>query len=577
VASGCETVAGIAGYGESIDASLRGGDRTRPAARRVPEIHPSIEGSIKTMKFQKKMWLPLVTTATMAGSNAVAAGIGAGNGAVQRALAQLNTHGQAVNKSDGDLFDARDVIVDADGSEHVRFDRSYKGLRVIGGDVVAHSNGKGAFVSASHTLGKSIDLDTNAYLGEDQAVELAELTFSSMRDGKSKAELVIYARGEQPVLAYEVRVSGMRNAGVRSDGTPSEMHYVVDANFANILDAWDGIQTAAVVGTGKTLFDGNVSITADSQGTGGYALRDPSRGNGYTTNLANKTGGTGTLFTDADNIWGNNTTSDAATVTADAHFGVASTWDYYKNVHGRLGIANDGKGAYSRVHYGRRYVNAFWSDSCFCMTYGDGDGVSYYPLVSLDVAGHEMSHGVTSRTANLTYSGESGGLNEANSDIFGTMVEYYVNSTSDKPDYLIGEKLYMSNASGTKALRYMFKPSLDGASPDCYKGTIGSLDVHYSSGVGNHFFYLLAEGATVPSGFSLTASQLVCNGDTNAGKIGRDAAQKIWYRALTVYMTSNTSYAGARTATLKAAADLYGSTSTQYAGVASAWSAVGVN
>ena len=122
--------------------------------------------------------------------------------------------------------------------------------------------------------------------------------------------------------------------------------------------------------------------------------------------------GNGTIFTDADNTWGNGTLADRATVGVDAQYGTATTWDYYKNVHGRNGIANDGKGAYNRVHYGRNYNNAFWSDGCFCMTYGDGDGTTFNPFDSLDVAGHEMSHGVTSRTANLIYSGESGGLNE---------------------------------------------------------------------------------------------------------------------------------------------------------------------
>ncbi len=95
-------------------------------------------------------------------------------------------------------------------------------------------------------------------------------------------------------------------------------------------------------------------------------------------------------------------------------------------MHGRNGIFNDGKGVPSRVHYGTNYVNAFWDGKQ--MTYGDGDGVVAGPLVSIDVAGHEMSHGVTSATANLTYSGESGGLNEATSDIFGTMVEFYSNN-----------------------------------------------------------------------------------------------------------------------------------------------------
>jgi Zn-dependent metalloprotease len=206
------------------------------------------------------------------------------------------------------------------------------------------------------------------------------------------------------------------------------------------------------------------------------------------------------------------------------------------------------------------------------MSFGDGDGRSIYPLVDIDVAGHEMSHGVMSREANLTYSGESGGLNEANSDIFGTMVEFYANNSQDTPDYLIGEKLYISNPTGSKALRYMYHPSLDGASPDCYSANVGSLDVHYSSAIGNHFFYLLAEGSGAKSFSGVDHTSPTCNGSSVTG-LGRDAAQKIWYRAVTTYMTSNTNYAGARAATISAASDLGYSTSA----VAAAWSAVGVN
>ncbi len=107
-------------------------------------------------------------------------------------------------------------------------------------------------------------------------------------------------------------------------------------------------------------------------------------------------------------------------------------------------------------------MNAFWDDSCFCMTYGDGSG-NTHPLTSLDVAGHEMSHGVTSNTAGLNYSGESGGLNEATSDIFGTGVEFFANNAADKGDYLIGEEIDI-NGDGSP-LRYMDKPSKDGAPP----------------------------------------------------------------------------------------------------------------
>jgi Zn-dependent metalloprotease len=384
--------------------------------------------------------------------------------------------------------------------------------------------------------------------------------------------------------------------GIKADQTPTEMHYFVDARSGKILDQWDTVQTArpgpgggssctatAKVGSGMSLTEGTVAIDT-SLCNGTYQMVDLTRGGGATHNMAMKTSGMGALYTDSDNMWGTGLLSNAQTVAVDAHYGVATTWDYYKNVHGRNGIANDGMGAVSRVHYGRNYANAFWSNSCFCMTFGDGDnGASILPLVAIDVAGHEMSHGVTSRSANLTYSGESGGLNEATSDIMGTMVEYYADNSNDPGDYVIGEELFPNNAAMSNAIRWMFKPSLDGASPDCYSSGIGGIDVHYSSGVANHFYYLLAEGAVVPAGFgsgtwaNLTTASMVCNGNTAITGIGRDAASKIWYRALTVYMTSNTNYAGARAATLSAAADLYGNGTANYNAVAAAWSAVGVN
>ena len=159
-------------------------------------------------------------------------------------------------------------------------------------------------------------------------------------------------------------------------------------------------------------------------------------------------------------------------------------------MHGRNGIWNTGAGARSRVHYGNAYDNAFWDGTQ--MTYGDGAG-NASPLTAIDVAGHEMSHGVTENTAGPELPGESGGLNEATSDIFGTAVEFYANNPTDVGDYLIGEKINI-NGNGTP-LRYMDKPSKDGARQDCWSTGVGSLDVHYSSGPLNHWFYLVSEGS----------------------------------------------------------------------------------
>ena len=496
----------------------------------------------------------------------------------------------AVRRASADSFVVRDVVVDANGTEHVRYQRNYQGLPVIGGDFVVQSrNGKVGKVS--QTLKTAARPGLAGRISADQAIVEAGARFGTTFIGAPSSRKVVYALNASPVLAYEVVFNG-----VKADQTPTEMHYFVDASTGKVLNQWDEIHTArpgpggtactgtAATGTGASLMVGSVVLNTTKCSATSYQMRDSTRGGGYVTNMAMKTSGMGTVFSDSDNAWGNGLTSNSQTVAADAHFGIAETWDYFKNVHGRNGIANDGKGAFSRVHYGRNYGNAFWSDACFCMTFGDGDnGASIYPLVSIDVAGHEMSHGVTSRTADLVYSNESGGLNEATSDIFGAMVEYYANTAADPADYVIGEELFPNNANMSNAIRWMFKPSLDNVSYDCYAPGIGSDDVHFTSGPANRFFYLLAEGAVVPAGFgagtwaNLSASSLVCNGNTALAGIGRDAAGKIWYRALTVYMTSGTDYAGARAATLSAATDLYGGGSAQYNAVAAAWSAVSVN
>lgn len=509
-------------------------------------------------------------------SSTGSAAAGAAHPAVDRAVGQIRAHMQETHTSPSDAFSARDVVVDADGSTHVRLDRRYKGLPVIGGDLVVHLDARGRYRDVSQTLHAPINLDIGPLADDAAAVELAESMFVGQRDGAPKVALVVYARGEAPALAYDVLLTG-----VAPDGTPSERHFILDALGLASLDEYDAIQTSTAAGTGQTLVSGTVPLSTDLQGNGSYALRDLTRGSHYVVDLANRQFGAGTLFTDADNVWGNFSTSNRATVAADAAFGQNLTWDYYRDVLGRNGIANDGAGAYSRVHYGRNYSNAYWSDGCFCMTYGDGNGSSILPLVAIDVAGHEMTHGLTSRTAALIYSGESGGLNESISDMLGTVVEYSANNPVSPPDYLIGERIYSVNvgvATPTTAIRYLFKPSLDGTSPDCYSSSVGKLDVHYSSGIGNHFFYLLTQGAVVPAGFSsLTPSQLVCNGNTSLTAISRDDAAKIIYTALRTYMTSSTNYAGARSATLNAASSLFGSSSTQYSAVAAAWSAVGVN
>ncbi|MER6977528.1 M4 family metallopeptidase [Streptomyces carpinensis] len=466
---------------------------------------------------------------------------------------------------------AKDVVKDADGTVHTRYERTYAGLPVLGGDLIVHTSGAGRTEGVTKATQAAIKVASltpkvAAAKAEKQALTLAKDAGSAQTAADQAPRKVIWAGDGKPVLAYETVVGGLQD-----DGTPNQLHVIADAATGKKLFEYQGVET----GTGKTLYSGTVTLGTYKSGTT-YQLYDTSRGGHKTYNLAGRTSGTGTLFTDADDVWGTGTASSSTsdqTAAADAAYGAQVTWDFYKNTFGRNGIKNNGVGAYSRVHYGNNYVNAFWDDSCFCMTYGDGSG-NTHPLTSLDVAGHEMSHGVTSNTAGLNYSGESGGLNEATSDIFGTGVEFYANNSTDVGDYLIGEKIDI-NGNGTP-LRYMDKPSKDGASADYWSSTVGSKDVHYSSGVANHFFYLLSEGSGAKTVNGVSYNSPTYNGSTVTG-IGRAKALQIWYKALTTYMTSTTNYKAARTATLSAASALYGSGSAEYNAVAAAWSAVNVN
>ncbi|MGW1988157.1 M4 family metallopeptidase [Streptomyces collinus] len=460
----------------------------------------------------------------------------------------------------------KDVVKDADGTVHTRYERTYAGLPVLGGDLIVHTAKSGGAAGVTRANKSAIKVSSlaprvSAAHAEKQAVTAAK-TLGSAKSSADGARKVIWAGSGKPVLAYETVVGGLQD-----DGTPNQLHVVTDAATGAKLFQYQGIET----GVGNTRYSGKVDLTSTQSGSS-YTLTDGTRGGHKTYDLAHGSDGTGKLFTQDNDTWGDGKVSNAGTAAADAAYGAQETWDFYKKTFGRSGIKNDGVGAYSRVHYGNAYVNAFWDDSCFCMTYGDG-AKDADPLTSLDVAGHEMSHGVTANTAGLEYSGESGGLNEATSDIFGTGVEFYANNSTDVGDYLIGEKIDI-NGDGTP-LRYLDKPSKDGGSADYWSADVGTKDVHYSSGVANHFFYLLSEGSGAKTINGVNYDSPTQDGSKVTG-IGRDKALQIWYKALTTYFTSTTDYKAAREGTVKAATDLYGADSTEAKTVAAAWTAVNV-
>lgn len=340
----------------------------------------------------------------------------------------------------------------------------------------------------------------------------------------------------------------------------------VNAQSGELVKTLNLINETDVPGTAVTVYSGSKTIVADSY-SGSYRLRESGRGGGIETYDMNESTNYGSAvdFTDVDNIW-NNVNTQLDQYAGDAHYATESTYDYYYNTFGRNSIDNNGLKLISYVHYDSDYTNAFWNGSY--MTYGDG-GSGYTPLTTLDICGHEITHGLTSYTADLDYQNESGGMNEGFSDIFGTMVEFYGDPAS--ADWLIGEDI-------GSAFRSLSDPNSYGL-PDTYLGNnwVPSVTtptqandyggVHTNGGVLMYWFYLVSEGGSGTND----------NGDSyNITGLGKDDAADIAYRLLTVYLTNSSEYSDARTYAIQSAVDLFGACTSEVGVVTDAMYAVGI-
>lgn len=338
----------------------------------------------------------------------------------------------------------------------------------------------------------------------------------------------------------------------------------IDALTGEVLFEEEKILHIDAVGTAQTAYSSTQTITADQTG-GSYRLRESGRGNGIETyNMQQGTSyGSAVDFTDSDNNW-NNANPQLDEYATDAHWGSEMTYDYYMQKHNQNSIDNNGFRLRNYIHYDVDYINAFWDGQR--MTYGDGDASQgYYPLTSIDIAGHEVTHGLVSNTADLIYNAESGALNESFADIFGVSIDFFARPS--QANYLMGEEISTGNP-----FRSMSNPNQYG-DPDTYQGTnwvFGPQDhygVHSNSGVQNFWYYLMVNGGTGTND----------NGDayTVAG-IGMDNAAKIAFRNLTVYLGPNSQYADARFYAEQSAVDLFGACSPELTATENAWYAVGV-
>ncbi len=341
---------------------------------------------------------------------------------------------------------------------------------------------------------------------------------------------------------------------------PLKRNFVfADANTGEIIFEQNRIKDINVPATAVTVYSGNRPIMTDSN-AGTYRLQETGRGLGIKTynNQTNANPGGTTAFTNATTTW-NNVNANLDQYATDAHWGAEKTYDYYDSLFGRNSIDGLGFALISYVHVDVNLVNAFWDGQQ--MSYGDGDN-TYTPLTTLDVTGHEITHGLTQFTSNLGNVPEGGALNEGFSDCMGNSIRHYALQTSTI-DWLIGDQI------GGTPFRDMQNPhSIQ--NPDTYLGQYWDAvnqEVHQNSTILSHCYYIVAMGESGTND----------NGDVyNVTGLGIDAAEQIWFRMGTVYFNPNTDYAEARIDAIQAATDLYGGCSPEVIAVTNAWYAVGV-
>jgi alpha-tubulin suppressor-like RCC1 family protein/Zn-dependent metalloprotease len=477
-------------------------------------------------------------------------------------------------------FAAKPAEPDSLGFHHVRLKQVYQGLRVFGGDLVVHFDKNGQAYQVNGQYVPDIQVEAVPKIDAAEAVRIAQRDLAGMGKPEGDLEegptLVIFARDTEPQLAYELTLSyADPKAGL------GRWRYWVDALQGKVLFRYNDIQKIAAPTTNGTnaIITGSIlvgeggsvsSVTGWHENTGYYYLYNTNR-SWYAYNRAT-TGypdyNTYAYRSTAD--WG---TSDRVEMSGARNFDLVQR--YYREVHGRNSFNNAGAYAQANVHYGTSYVNAFWDGSA--LWFGDGDGVTANSLAVLDVCGHEYTHAVDQYTANLTYAGESGALNESFSDIFGACIEFwaepdgranYPGKVAGTADWLCGEDCWLSSV----ALRDLRNPAntatvgVGNQQPTRYQGTYWdpSGEVHQNDGVQNFFFYLLSEGGSGNNDGILY----------NVTGIGETNAEKVAYRALTVYCTPSTGYRAVRGAWFSAAMDLNPSWA---ASAGAAWSAVGIN
>ncbi|MTI71384.1 MAG: peptidase M4 family protein [Firmicutes bacterium] len=454
---------------------------------------------------------------------------------------------------------------DSLGYSYIRLQQIYKGMPVFGSTQVANINEEGVLTSISGAVIPNLDKESKLKLKkkvkEKEAIEMAEkdLDFTPEHEKKPSSEMVIYYHEDEARYAYLVNLNFL-------DPEPGNWNYFIDAVTGEIINKYNSInypKPSPIPTTGEDTLGTGTGVLGDTKeintllSSSEYYLIDRTRGNGIQT-FDGKTRKRlpGDIWADSDNTLNEN--YDHAAV--DAQHYMAVTYDYYLEKFNRNSFDGNGALMKATVHYDRDYNNAFWNGEQ--IVFGDGDGVQLVEVSgALDVIAHELTHAVTTYTADLIYNGESGALNETMSDIFGTAVEFYDNNN---PDWLMGEDVYTPAIDGD-AFRSMEDPTAYGDPDhydDRYTGTLDNGGVHTNSGIVNKAAYLISEGG---EHYGVTV-----NG------IGIDKMTSIFYRALTQHLTQSATFSQMRAAAEQSAIELYGDNSQELQAVSDAFDSIGV-
>ena len=441
------------------------------------------------------------------------------------------------------------------GLYYSSYERTYRGLPVIGGDSVVVTNATGAVLTMVAAQEAVLTVDTKAAVSADSARAAARSRIATALTA-SAPRLVVLAEGNGR-LAWETSV-----AGADQDGRPTGQRVYVDARTGEHVRSVDTV----MAGTGNGYYNGTVGFGSSGSGTS-FSMADPARPG------LRCGGGDNVTYTGADDNWGNGSGTDLETACVDAMYAAGREWDMLSAWAGRNGF--DGNGHGYAIWVGFDYVNAYWyepnspnpGDPAHTAFGHSSDGQRQ--MTALDVVGHEIGHSVYYSTPGASGpTSENHALNEGTGDIFGTLTEFYANNPNDPADFDLAEEV---DFSGSGPIRRMYDPTIMG-DPGCYAAGQPSPEPHAGAGPLDHWFYLLARGNNPPGG---PTSPICAGGPASIAGIGLQAAARIWYNAL-LTKTSSWLYGNARSATLTAAKNLYPGSCAVFNTVRGAWNGVGV-